>query len=116
MITNEKIRFYILSNAVKYQGKANLGAILGKVLQEDPDLKKDIKELSFKISSLIKEINSLPLEEQKKELNKFDFEIEKPKKKEDKLPELEEAKIGNVVMRFAPNPNGPLSLGRTRPA
>ena len=116
MITNEKIRFYILSNAVKYQGKANLGAILGKVLQEDPDLKKDIKELSFKISSLIKEINSLPLEEQKKELNKFDFEIEKPKKKKDKLPELEEAKIGNVVMRFAPNPNGPLSLGRTRPA
>jgi len=30
------------------------------------------------------------------------------------LPELKDAKKGNVVLRFAPNPNGPLSFGHAR--
>ena len=38
------IEKYVLQNAVKFNGKANSGAVVGKVLQENPDLKKEIKK------------------------------------------------------------------------
>ena len=45
----ELILKYALQNAVKYQGKANIGAVIGKVLAENPKLKKDTKKLSKEI-------------------------------------------------------------------
>ena len=35
---------YALQNAVKYKGKANSGAVIGKILQEQPGLKSKIKD------------------------------------------------------------------------
>ena len=48
MKTNEikKIaRKYALQNAIKFEGKANPGAVIGHLLAEDPSLKSKIKEL-----------------------------------------------------------------------
>ncbi len=41
----QTITKYALQNAVKYNGKANPGAVIGKVLGENPDLKEKAQEL-----------------------------------------------------------------------
>jgi len=40
---------YALQNAVKFKGKAHIGAVIGKVLAENPKLKKDMKKVSKEI-------------------------------------------------------------------
>ena len=48
---------YALQNAVRYKGKANIGAVIGKVLAENPELKKDTKKLSQEIKKIVDEVN-----------------------------------------------------------
>jgi len=109
----KKIREYALENAIKFEGVANQGAILGKLFAYDDSIKKNMKELSGIINEEIKKVNSISLEEQKKELLKLNPEFEKEqedKKKENKelrsdLPPLKDAIDGQVVMRIAPEPS-----------
>jgi len=99
------IKKHVLLNAVEYEGKANSQAVLGKVLAERPELKKQIAKVGKEIAKTVKEVNSWSLEKQKKELEKFG-KITKPKKVERKdLPPLPNAKIGKVVTRMAPEPS-----------
>ena len=42
------------------------------------------------------------------------LEKREAKARREGLPELKNAEKGNVVLRFAPNPNGPLSFGHAR--
>ncbi|MBW2982154.1 glutamate--tRNA ligase [Candidatus Woesearchaeota archaeon] len=113
MDIKEKIRKYALQNAVKFNGKANPGAVIGKLLAEDPNLKSKIKDLSRDIQDIIKEISNLSVKEQEAELKRSAPELLEKKKVEKKheLPELKNAKKGKVVMRFAPSPSGPMHLG-----
>lgn len=104
---------YSLKNALDYGGKANFGSVIGKILNEKPELKQNIKELSKEINDVIKIVNLMSLEEIKKEVSKYKFE-EKPKE-ERILPELNNAK-DNVITRIAPFPSGPLHIGNARPA
>ena len=45
---------YTLQNAIRYNGKANPGAIIGKILKEKPELKSKIKEISKEIQETVK--------------------------------------------------------------
>jgi glutamyl-tRNA synthetase len=110
MSLEKSIEKYALLNASKYNGKANPGAVIGSVIKEDPKVKENMKELGRKVNEIIKKINSMSLDEQKKALDKFDI---KEKKKEKKgLPEL---KIkGKPVFRIAPYPSGPLHIGNAK--
>ena len=112
-----KIFPYVLQNAVFYNGKAELGSVLGKVLGENPELRKQVPEVKKNVENLVKEINKLSLEEQKSQLEKLNPKmLEKEEKKEEKkLPELPGIKE-KIVMRMAPNPNGPLHIGHCRMA
>ncbi|MBS3156462.1 glutamate--tRNA ligase [Candidatus Woesearchaeota archaeon] len=105
---------HALNNAVQFNGKANPGAVIGKVLQENPKLKERIKELSKEINEIVKEVNSLSLEEQQNKLKSFNIPEKKKIKEVVTIPNLTKAKKGKVVMRFAPNPNGPMSFGHSR--
>ena len=62
----QKITFFALENAIKFKGKANPGAVIGRILSLHPESKKDMKTLSKQINEIVKEVNSMPLEEQKK--------------------------------------------------
>ena len=99
------IKKHVLLNAVEYDGKANAQAVLGKILAEKPELKKDMTKLGKAVSKTVKEVNSWSLEKQKKELEKFG-KIEKPKKEErEGLPPLPNAVKGKVVTRMPPEPS-----------
>ncbi len=110
----ERILPYCLHNAISYNGEANPGSVLGKVLGENPDIRDKVAEVRKIIEETVKEVNKLGLEEQKKRLEKTGFKVEKKEKEEKTLPDLPEAKQGKVIMRMAPNPNGPLHIGHSR--
>jgi len=103
---------YVVQNAVKY-GKANEKAVMGKVMAENPELRERPKEVLELIKRCIEEFESLD-DEAKTKL----FEEYKEEKREEVktkgLPSLKNAEKGKVVMRFAPNPNGPPTLGSAR--
>ena len=106
---------HALSNAVEFNGKANAGSVIGRVVSEKPELKADMKTLGKTVSEVVKEVNSWDLKKQKTELKKFG-KIEKPKKEERVgLPPLPDAKPRKVVMRLAPFPSGPLHIGNAKP-
>jgi len=112
MDLNKSIEKHALLNAQKYEGKANPGAVIGSVIQEKPEVKKNMKVLSKKVQEIIKKINAMSLEEQEKALDKFDIKEEEPKKKEKSLPKLKVKK--NPVFRIAPYPSGPLHIGNAK--
>ena len=113
----KKLREFILisalENAIKFKGKANQGAIVGKLFVYDPSLKENMKEVMPILSSIIKETNSLSQQEQEKKLLELVpdyFESEKQKKTERKkeareLPPLKDAEDGKVVTRMPPGPS-----------
>jgi glutamyl-tRNA synthetase len=109
----EEIRNWSLQNALKYGGKANQGAVIGKLLSTYPDLKKELNNLSKEISAIISEVNGLGADAQKKELEKNAPELleEKPKERQKGLKPLKDAEEGKVAVRMAPSPSGPLHIG-----
>ncbi|OYT26030.1 MAG: glutamate--tRNA ligase [Candidatus Altiarchaeales archaeon ex4484_96] len=105
----EIIRKHAVLNRLKH-GKAEPKAIMGKVISEAPKAKKNIKPLMKEIKYVVESVNETPLEI----LQKYSPERKKKKKKaESTLPELDEVK-DDVILRFAPNPNGPATLGSAR--
>jgi len=109
------LKRYVLDNSVKYKGKPNLDSILGKVVIDNPEFKQNIKELKKSLEKIIKEISKLDLEEQKDELESLGGPIKRVKEEEKEMIPLLKVKH-DFVVRFAPNPNGPLHLGHARQA
>ncbi len=111
IMKKEVIMKYALHNAVQFNGKANPGAVVGKLIAEDPKVKSRLKKLSAEISSVVREVNLLSVEDQLYELKKIAPELLEEKKKEKKtgLKPLKDAK--KVIMRFRPSPSGPLHIG-----
>lgn len=109
-----------LENAIKYKGKTNIKAIIGKILQVRVDLRPKAKQVSQTASKIINKINSMDINAQKKKyLNDFpEFAEDKQESKsveEKKLPPLPKVKKGKpVIMRLAPYPSGPLHIGNAR--
>lgn len=104
-----KINAYIfaLENAIKHNGKASKGAIIGKLIAMNPSIKQNIKDIENLLDDIIDKVNSLNEEKQLEELKKLDearynalFE-----KKEKKMPELPNAIEGKVVTRIPPEPS-----------
>jgi|TARA_Y100000310_G_scaffold135612_1_gene134466 glutamyl-tRNA synthetase len=109
----EVILKYALQNAVKYKDKANIGAVLGKVLAENPELRKRAKKLSDEIKKIVHDVNSLSLEKQKQELEKF--HIKEPKKeKKDLFSIFEIRENEQVVTAFPPEPSKYPHIGHAK--
>jgi glutamyl-tRNA synthetase len=111
------IRKYALQNAVQFNGKATMGSVLGKVLAENPELRSKAKETSALAKGVIDEVNKLSPDAQRKALEEIAPEllVREARPREAGLPDLKDVK-GEVRMRMAPNPSGPLHLGHSRMA
>ena len=109
------LRKYALQNAVAHGGKADAKAVLGRVLAADQSLRSRAKEAHEEIGRVIEEVNRLPPDQQRAELEVLAPELlETPKEaKPQELPPLPNA-TGRVVMRLAPYPSGPLHIGNAR--
>ncbi|AAL64575.1 glutamate--tRNA ligase [Pyrobaculum aerophilum] len=118
----EEIAFkYALANAVKYGGKADVKAVMAKLMAEVPELRARAREVKQIVDAVVARVNSMPLEEQRRILRERWPELLEERRAEQRrpglegLPELPNVR-GGVVVRFAPNPDFVLHLGSARPA
>ncbi len=114
MVEKEVIKSYALKNAVEHGGKAVQGSVLSSLFVEG--LEKDrVKETMPLIQEILTEVNTLSIEEQKKQYEAIKDSLKKRDvRAEGELPELPNTENKKVVMRFAPFPSGPLHIGNTR--
>jgi len=115
---DQLIQKYALQNAVKHNGKAEIGPVIGKILAERSDLKSQAKEITKRAAEIVKEINALSLSEQKNLLNKKwpELLVEEKVRPEEKVlpPLLNVKKYKEIVTRFSPNPDCVLHVGNAR--
>lgn len=114
------VRKYSLQNAVEYNGSGQSGSVLGRILGERTDLRSKAKQLKQLVEVEVEIANNLAKEkgvgavrQALQETNPEALNRQKQTKRVG-LKELPNAEKGKVVLRFAPNPNGPLSLGHAR--
>ena len=113
----ESARKFALQNAVLHGGTADPKAVLGKLLAEDPTLRARVRELAVQVEGVVAEVNRLSLDVQRAELTSIAPELLEKAHTETgpkELPPLPDAMDGQVVLRLAPYPSGPLHIGNAR--
>ncbi len=112
------VRKAALLNALKHNGKAQTGAVIGRIISQKKALKTKVEELSVFVSKEVNEINELSIEEQKRIVKeKWPDALRKKKTREEekRLPDLPNAdKYDEITTRFSPNPDCVLHLGSAR--
>jgi glutamyl-tRNA synthetase len=102
-----------LLNAVRHQGKAEVGAVIGRVLAELPELRSKSKEVAKKVSKVVKRVNSMTLEEQQNLLSSKYPGAEGAKEDQGRvgLPPLPNAVKEKTSFRLPPEPSGFMTVG-----
>lgn len=118
MEETEKIIYkHALQNANAHKGSANPKAVIGSIMSNEPELRKQAKTISQLTPQIVQKVNDLTIEQQQKEIETLGINTTKkqPKKKNKGLTELP-GTHENIKLRFAPNPSGPLHIGHARAA
>ena len=107
-----------LKNAIKFDGRPNKKAIMGKLMASRPDLRSRAKTIIPLLDQIIMEILKLNLERQKQKLLSLDPKALEKKEKTEELKELPElpnvSTHDKIIMRLAPYPSGALHIGNAR--
>ena len=114
------VRKYALQNSLEYKGKGVSGSVLGRIMSERKDLRSKAKLLKPYVESEVTRANNIAKEHGIGYIERLlakenpDALIRKKQKRRVGLPDLNNAENRKVVLRFAPNPNGPLTIGHSR--
>jgi len=113
MNTKKEIRKIALENAIKYKGKAALGAVVGKTLAIFKN-KKPTEVIPI-VNEIVKEINNLTLEEQQKEFESLGGKKEEKKHEEHDLFAFLKIKHGEkIITAFPPEPSKYPHIGHAK--
>ena len=109
----EVVLKYVLKNAFEFKGSVNTKVILGMILRDNPNLKKDVPKVLSEIEKVTKEVAKKSLKDIEIQLYKINPKLLEVKKEEIKGPlkALPGAQKGNVVVRIAPSPSGTMHIG-----
>ena len=113
------VKKYSLQNSLEYNGKGKSGSVLGRILAERTDLREKARYLKKLVEREVEEANKIANEQGIEEVREIleelapDALVRKKQVKNTGLKELS-GDTSEVVLRFAPNPNGPLTLGHSR--
>ena len=102
-----------LINALGHGGRAELGAVIGRVLAEAPGLRTSAPAVSKEAAGVVKRINTLPPEEQQRLLSeKYPHAVVRTEKEgRVGLPPLPNAAKGRTAFRLPPEPSGFMTIG-----
>jgi len=106
-----------LLNAIKHEGKADAGAVIGRLLGAHPELRQKAAEVRVLVTKVIDQVNAMSLADQEKIAHdSWPEELAKEKPKAERgLPPLPNVdKYSKIVTRFSPNPDSVLHLGNAR--
>ncbi|MEM4230440.1 MAG: glutamate--tRNA ligase family protein [Candidatus Pacearchaeota archaeon] len=104
-----EIYAYALKNAIEHEGKAKAGAVISGLFSKGLK-REEVKEVMPKVQKILDEVNSLSLEKQKKELEKYKDLIGHRSERVG-LPELPNVPKTGIITRFAPSASGFLHVG-----
>ncbi|GAA0457200.1 glutamate--tRNA ligase [Halococcus dombrowskii] len=110
---------HALLNAVKHGEEADVGAVIGPLMGENPDFQEHGDEVPGVVAPVVSRVNELDEEGRQKRLEALAPDLLADLEADDEgddhpLPDLPNAEDGGVRMRLAPNPNGPWHLGSAR--
>ena len=119
--TLDLIRHVAIQNAIEYEGKGAIGSVIGRIMGMRADLRQHGKIVTGLVAQEVNKANASAASDGLESLRSVLSQeaphlLEKREVKERRtgLPDLKDAQKGKVVLRFAPNPNGPLSFGHAR--
>ncbi len=117
----EIARRFCLQNAIQHGGQCNPKALIGRVMGGHPEFRGNPGAVMQALMAAGAAVNAMEPDAQQAALAAEAPELLEVKKKERRtglkeLPGVDLSDPGRpgVVLRFAPNPNGPLSLGHSR--
>jgi glutamyl-tRNA synthetase len=110
-----------LFNALKHDSDAQVDAILGPLMGENPEFREYGDQIAGVVAPVVADVNEMGQTEKRERLAELDpdrlEELESEDEPEDEhpLPDLPNAEAYDEVrMRLAPNPNSPWHLGHAR--
>jgi glutamyl-tRNA synthetase len=102
-----------LANASRHGGKADVGAVVSKVLGEIPELRSRAGEVADAVKQTVKRVNAMAQDEQLSILSSKYPEALQAKEREGRvgLPPLPNAAKGKTAFRIPPEPSGFMTIG-----
>ena len=111
---------HALFNALKHGSDADVGAVMGPLMGENPDFRQHGDEVPGVVAPVVADVNGMPAADREARLRELDADLHAELTAEDEaddrvLPDLPNADAYDEIrMRAAPNPNGPWHLGHAR--
>ncbi|WP_266076629.1 glutamate--tRNA ligase [Haladaptatus caseinilyticus] len=111
---------HALFNALKHESDADVGAIMGSLMGENPEFREHGNEVPGVAGKAVAQVNQLDTEGKRERLAELDADLVEELDAEDEeddqvLPDLPNAEeYEQIRMRCAPNPNGPWHMGHGR--
>jgi len=109
-----------LFNALKHDSDAQVGAIMGPLMGENPEFREYGDQVAGVVAPVVERVNGMDQEAKRERLAELAPErledLESEDEEDDQvLPDLPHAEeYDEIRMRMAPNPNGPWHLGSAR--